>query len=93
VALAFPFRARLFSFDRKVVTFFGKDGERMVECAIATEALQARFGLASIDRQSVFDSFDRARAEIEGIAKQKYERRQIDPDGIVMLWSRDFPAR
>jgi hypothetical protein len=90
VALTFPFRARLFSFDRKVVTFFGKDGERMVECAIATEALEARFGLKAADRQSAFEAFDRSRAEIEGKAKEKYERRAIDPDGIVMLWSRDF---
>ena len=49
MALTFPFRARLFSFDRKVVTFFGKDGERMVECAIATEALEARFGAHLLD--------------------------------------------
>jgi hypothetical protein len=90
VALTFPFRARLFSFDRKVVTFFGKDGERMVECAIQMEALQARFGLAATDRASVFEAFDRSRAAIEGKAKEKYERRAIDPDGIVMLWSRDF---
>jgi hypothetical protein len=90
VALTFPFRARLFSFDRKVVTFFGKDGERMVECAVQTEALSARFGLAAPDRASVFEAFDRARTEIEAKAKEKYDRRQIDPDGIVMLWSRDF---
>lgn len=88
--LAFPFRARLFSFERKLVTFFGKDGERMIECAVATEALQARFGLTETDRQSVFEAFDRARAAIEAKAKEKYERREIDPDGIVMLWSRDF---
>jgi hypothetical protein len=93
VALAFPFRARLFSFDRKVVTFFGKDGERMVECAIAMEALQARFGLRALDRQSAFDAFDQGRNEIEAKAKDKYDRRQIDPDGIVMLWSRDFPPK
>jgi hypothetical protein len=93
VALAFPFRARLFSFDRKVVTFFGKDGDRMVECAIHTEALQSRFGLQAADRSSAFDAFDRARSEIEARAKEKYERRQIDPDGIVMLWSRDFANR
>lgn len=90
MALSFPFRARLFSFDRKVVTFFGKDGERMVECAIATEALAGRFGLAANDRHSVFEAFDRNRGDIEAKAKEKYERREIDPDGVVMLWSRDF---
>lgn len=90
MALRFPFRARLFSFDRKVVTFFGKDGERMVECAISTEALARRFGLAAFDRQSVFEAFDRNRSAIEAKAKEKYERRDIDPDGVVMLSSRDF---
>lgn len=90
MALRFPFRARLFSFDRKVVTFFGKDGERMVECAIATEALAHRFGLAASDRQSVFEAFDHNRSEIEAKAKEKYQRRDIDPDGVVMLSSRDF---
>jgi Protein of unknown function (DUF1488) len=90
VALVFPIRARLFSFGRKAVTFFGKDGDRMVECAIALEALEKRFGLARADRDAVFEAFDAARAEIEAKAAAKYAAGKIDPDGIVMLWSRDF---
>ncbi len=71
-----------FVFDRRVVVFWGQDGEKRVRCEISQEALDDHFGGDGKDKVEVFRANRRA---IEEIARRKYLAGQTEPDGSVLI--------
>jgi Fic family protein len=69
-------------FDREVVMFWGRDGEKRVRCEISREALDDHFGGDGKDKVEVFSAHRRA---IEDIARRKYLAGQTEPDGSVLI--------
>jgi len=71
-----------FVFDRKVVVFWGQDGNKRVRCEISQEALDDHFGGNGKDGLEVFRA---NRQAIEDIARSKYLIGQIESDGCVLI--------
>jgi fido (protein-threonine AMPylation protein) len=74
-------------FDRRVVVFWGRDGEKRVRCEISTEALDDHFGGDGKDKVAVFRANRRA---IEEHARRKYLAGITEPDGSVLIRTRDL---
>jgi len=67
--LRFPGPKERCVFDRKVVGFWGQDGEIRVRCEISEEALDDHFGGDGKDKLAVFSD---NRSSIEQEARRKY---------------------
>lgn len=74
-------------FDRRVVVFWGQDGEKRVRCEISTEALDDHYGGDGKDKLTVFRGNRRA---IEDQARRKYLAGLIEADGSVLIRTRDL---
>lgn len=85
--LKFPTPAESYSSSRKVVSFWGQDGEKRVRCAISQEALDDHFKADNKDKLEVFRANRRA---IEEIACRKYLEDQTEPDGSVLIRTLEF---
>ena len=78
-----------FQLDRSVgVTFWGQDGEKRVRCVISREALDDHF--SESDRLKPDAAFKKRRQEIEALARRKYLRGQLEPDGSVLIRTLDL---
>jgi len=74
-------------FDRKVVVFWGQDGEARVRFEISREALDDHFGGDGKDKLEVFRANRRA---IEREARRKYVAGLREPDGSVLIGTLDL---
>jgi len=80
--LKFPTPGESYNSSRKVVSFWGQDGEKRVNCAISEEALDDHFAADNKDKMAVFRANRRA---IEEIARRKYLEGRTEPDGSVLI--------
>lgn len=72
---------------RMVVAFQAVDGKKQVPCAISHEALRDHFGGNRREPVAVF----KANADaIEQLARRKYLRGEIEPDGSVLIRTSDL---
>jgi hypothetical protein len=85
--LKFPAPEERYSFDRGVVSFWGQDGETRVRCEISRETLDDHFHGDNKDKLEVFRANRRA---IEEIARRKYLAGQTEPDGSVLIRTREL---
>jgi hypothetical protein len=85
--LTFPDSQEAYVFDRSVVTFWGQDGERRVQCAVSREALDDHF---EGDKKDKFEVFRANRRAIEEEARKKYLAGAIEPDGSVLIRTVDL---
>lgn len=69
-------------FDRRIVVFWGQDGEKRVRCEISAAALDDHFGGDNKDKLEVFRGNRRA---IEEHARRKYVAGLTEPDGSVLI--------
>jgi hypothetical protein len=63
------------------------NGEKTITVYVSDEALEDRVPNALDGHMAIFD---RHRAEIEQIASNKYDARQIENDGTVLVRSQDL---
>lgn len=85
--LVFPEPEARYVFDRMVVAFWGRDGERRVRCAISREALDDHFQGDSKDKLELFEA---NRARIEEEARRKYLAGDTEKDGSVLIRTGDL---
>jgi hypothetical protein len=85
--LKIPNPEETFVFDRQAVVFWGQDGETRVKCAISREALDDHFKGDNRDKLEVFSA---NRQAIEEEARKKYRAGATEPDGSVLIRTRDL---
>jgi hypothetical protein len=73
--------------ERGVVVFSGYDADKLVKCAISTEALMDHFGKTHPDPLQAFKAY---RVRIEHEARQKYLADNTEADGSVLLKTADI---
>ena len=77
------FTDKEYSYDSTGVTFWGQDGTTRVRCRISREALDDHFSEG--DRLRPQAAFEKHRGDIEGLARRKYLRGQLDSDKSVVI--------
>ena len=74
--------------SRDAITFWGNEGNSRVRCRISREALDDHF--SDGDRLRFEAAFEKHRPEIEALARRKYLLGQKEPDGTVLITTRDL---
>ena len=69
------------------VLFQGRDSDKIVPCAISSEALDDHFGG---DNKDKFKIFSANRERIEHEARRKYLAGRVESDGSVLIKSMDL---
>jgi Fic family protein len=87
--LRFPEPQESYVFDRKVVVFWGQDGEIRVRCEISSEALDDHFHGDNKDKLEVFRP---NRRTIEQEGRRKYIAGRTEPDGSVLIRTGDLSS-
>lgn len=85
--LVFPDASAHYDPSRMVVLFKGRDGDKIITCAISREALDDHFGGDNKDKLKVFNA---NRDRIEHEARRKYLARRVESDGSVIIKSIDL---
>jgi hypothetical protein len=75
-------------FGRDMVLFYGQDGEAVVRCLVAGEALDAHFHGDGKDKLEVFRA---NRQPIEQEIRRRYLAGDTELDGSVLIRSGDLP--
>jgi Fic family protein len=86
--LEFPDKEHQTKIDRGVI-FWGEHGKRRVLCVISREALEDHYSEGGRLRPDA--AFRAHRAEIEAFASRKYTLGLLEPDGSVLIRTRDLP--
>lgn len=85
--LAFPTPEEFYDPMHWLVRFTGKDGEKVIRCAISMETLQDHF---AGDIKNPLKSFITNRERIEHEARRKYITRKLEADGSVLIKTADI---
>jgi transcriptional regulator with XRE-family HTH domain len=85
--LLFPTPEEFYDPVYLLVRFTGKDGEKVVRCAISMEALQDHF---AGDIKNPLKSFITNNKRIEHEARRKYITRKLEADGSVLIKTTDI---
>ena len=85
--LVFPDPKERYDSGRDVVLFRGKEGEKIVQCAISKEALEDHFAGVSKDLSKIFNA---NRERIEHEARCKYLAGNLEDDGSVLIRTGDL---
>jgi hypothetical protein len=86
--LTFPAPMESVVFGRDMVLFYGQDGEAVVRCLIAGEALDAHFHGEGKDRLEVFRA---NREPIEQEVRRRYLAGDTEMDGSILIRAGDLP--
>jgi len=86
--LTFPAPMESIVLGRDVVLFYGQDGEAVVRCAIAGEALDTHFQGRGRDKLEVFRA---SRQPIEQEVRRRYLAGDTELDGSILIRSGDLP--
>lgn len=86
--VTFPAPMESLVFGRDVVLFYGQDGEAVVRCAIAGEALDNHFQGAGKDKLEVFRA---NRQPIEQEVRRRYLAGDTELDGSILIRAGDLP--
>lgn len=76
-----------YDFERMIVVFFGKEGEKSVRCAISSEALNDHYKSKSKDPIKIFLENHSA---IEHEAVRKYLANRLEADGSILIKTIDL---
>jgi Fic family protein len=85
--LSFPDKENRTDATRGTV-FWGEDGKKRIRCIVSREALDDHF--SDGDRLRPDAAFLAHRADIEAFASRKYARRQLEPDGSIIIRTGDL---
>ncbi len=85
--LDFPQSDPMYIPDRRVVRFYGKDGDKQIQCEISEETLDDYYQGNDKDKLKVFKD---NHAAIEHEARRKYLGNRLEPDGSVLIRSSDL---
>lgn len=86
--LTFPDRDHRYESSREAIAFWGQDGSQRVLSRISREALDDHF--SDRDRLKPEAAFKKYRKEIEALARRKYVSGQREPDGSILIRTRDI---
>jgi len=86
--LTFPAPMESVVFGRDMVLFYGQDGDAVVRCLVAGEALDAHFQANGRDRLEVFRA---NRQPIEQEIRRRFLAGDTELDGSVLIRSGDLP--
>lgn len=84
--VVFPAPDARYDSIHRVVIFTGKDGDKTVLCGISREALDDHFGGDNKNPVTVFTAHHE---RIEHLARRKYLVGHTEPDGSVLIKSKD----
>ena len=87
-----PIRA-IYDDNRDMVVFMGMDGARLVRCSVTRDALMWLARRRARSAKEMLEAYRSNASRIHGIAATKYDRRQLDIDGTVLILQRDVEAR
>ena len=79
-----------YDFDRMIVNFTMLNQDKIISCAISTEAMDRLEGPISVNSSQRLDQFLRLREVIEERASRKFFDEQIREGRPVVLRSNDF---
>lgn len=85
--LVFDEGAARYDAGREIVIFVGKDGDRVVPCAMSREALEDYFDADNKDLVKIFIANSE---RIQHEARRKYLADQLESDGSVLIRTADF---
>lgn len=85
--LIFPELNAYYSFERKAVVFTGRDGDKVIRCAISEEVLQDYFAGAGKNLVKVLQA---NHERIEHEARRKYLAGNFAVDGSILLKDKDI---
>lgn len=85
--LVFTDKNAVYDSMRGIVLFKGKDGDKVITCAISREALDDHYDGDDKDKLKVFNA---NRESIEHEARRKYLGRNIETDGSVLIRTEDL---
>ena len=85
--LIFPKQNERYESGRMVVVFSGRDGSKVIQCAISNEALEDHF---ESDGKNLLKVFQANRKRIEHEARRKYLAGSLEPDNSILLKTSDI---
>jgi transcriptional regulator with XRE-family HTH domain len=85
--LIFPETQARYDLTRDAVLFVGRDGDKNIQCAISSEALDDFFGGDGKVKLSVFQS---NHEKIEHEARRKYLAGKVEADGSILVKTDDL---
>lgn len=85
--LIFPEQSERYEPGRRVVAFTGRDGDRVIHCAISNEALADHF---EGDGKKPLTVFQANRESIEHEARRKYLAGSFETDDSILLKTIDL---
>lgn len=90
-ALTFADYAARHDRDRDTVLFEGRNADDVrVPCAISGEALDDHFDARGTSNRARVAAFRNNRRRIEELARQKYAAGRTEPDGSILVRTRDI---
>jgi Protein of unknown function (DUF1488) len=75
-----------------VVRFFAAEGPRLVKCAVSKRALALLDFGASKDEPVLEGLYNRHKDRIQQIARRKYNSRQFERDGSILIQDQDVAS-
>ena len=75
--------------ERDIITFMGMDGARMVRCSVTRAALFALARRRAESARELLEAYRSHANRIHRVAWRKYDQRQLDLDGSVLVLERD----
>ena len=86
-----PERA-MYDAGRQIVRFLARDESRLVPCAVTGRALAAAALAHSLEKTDPLLVYRTFKARIRAAAQEKYRKRLIEEDGLVMVRRKDLGA-
>lgn len=85
--LVFPTQDENYDAFLKVITFSGKDGSKIVHCAISKEVLEDYFNATT---KNILKKFQEHREKIQQEIRRKYLLEKLENDGSILLSLKDL---
>ena len=86
-----PERA-IYDAERQMVRFLARDESRLVPCAVTGRALAAAALANSVEKSDPLLVYRTFKAVIRAAAQEKYRKRLIEEDGVVVVRRKDLCA-
>ena len=90
--LRFPPERAIYDAERQMVRFLARDESRLVPCAVTGRALAAAALANSVEKSDPLLVYRTFKAVIRAAAQEKYRKRLMEEDGVVVVRRKDLCA-
>ena len=84
MALRFTPERAVYDPRHRWVRIFARDQLRLVPCAVTRKALMAAANMVALDRQSPLYLYRKLKKEVQAVASDKYDARELEQGGVVV---------